>query len=162
MKAPIVSRKHIVQFTEFTVASGAVLSHVYANSVHVQDVNQNNEVIEGAVVKAIYLEYWYRSAVTNGASFVLILERVDRNAATPVFTDLTGLDNYVNKKNVLYITQGLVAGSGDNPIPLMRGWFKIPKGKQRLGLNDQIRVTVAALGANGLTGCGFGVYKSYS
>ncbi len=128
----------------------------------IQDVNTPQEVTEGAVVKAVYLEYWYRSAVTNGASFVLIIEKADRNATDPSFTNMTTLNAYINKKNILYTTQGLVAGSGDNPIPLVRGWFKIPKGKQRIGLNDKIRVCVAALGANGLTGCGFGIYKEYS
>ncbi len=162
MRAPIQARKHYVQFTEFSIASAGVLTHNYVVAEPVQDVNSNAEVTEGSVVKAIFLEYWYRSGVTNGASFVLIVEKVVAEQANPSFTNMTTLDAYPNKKNILYCTQGLVAGSGDNPIPLLRQWFKIPKGKQRFGLGDRLRVTVAALGANSLTGCGFGTYKSYS
>jgi len=162
MKAPIVSRKHYVQFTEFTIASGAVLGHTYVAAEPVVDVNVNFEVIEGSIIKSVFLEYWFRSSVTNGASFVLILEKIGQDLSGPSFSQIANLDAYPNKKNILYTTQGLVSGSGDNPIPLLRGWFKIPKGKQRFGLNDRLRITVGALGANGLTGCAFGTYKSYS
>ncbi len=161
MKAPINSKKHIIQTTETAVASATVLSIVLAHAVAIQNVNTAQEVVEGAVVKAIYLEYWFRSNVTNGASFVAIVEKAIGQAGNPTFTEMTTLDAYKNKKNVLYTTQGLVAGSGDNPQPLMRQWIKIPRGKQRMGLDDQIRIHFAALGANALLGCGLTIYKSY-
>ncbi len=162
MKAPIASRKHYVQFTEFTTASAAVTNHIYALGQAVQNVNLAAEVVEGEIVKSIFLEYW---VIGNGAtpgSFVAIVEKSVAGQAAPTFSEMSTLDAYPNKKNILYTTQGLVSDDTANPTPLMRNWIKIPKGKQRIGLDDQIRVTLAALGASGLTGCAFGTYKSFS
>ncbi len=162
MKAPIVSRKHIVQHTQTNVTSGSVATQIECTSVHMQDVNANNEVVEGSVVKAIFLEYWIIGS-TNEGSFNLIVEKAQGLQANPSFTNMTTLDAYANKKNVLFISQGLVStDGGGNPTPVLRQWIKIPKGKQRMGFGDKIRVTIAAIGAETLTFCGFVVYKDYS
>ncbi len=160
MRAPIVSSKHIVQHTQTNVATLTVATQIECTSVHIQDVNAGNEVQEGSVVKAIFLEYWLISNVDLG-SFVLIVEKAQGLQANPSLTNMTTLDAYANKKNVLFITQGLVPEDNQNPIPLLRQWIKIPKGKQRMGFGDKIRVSIAAISDQQLTFCGFAVYKSY-
>ncbi len=162
MKAPIVSRKHIVNHSQFTVASATVLAQTVITSVAVGNVSSAIEVIEGNMVKAVYLERWLLGDDVTQSTFILIVEKVMANQAAPSFTNMTTLDAYPNKKNILYTTQGVVGSNVTNPIPVIRQWIKIPKGKQRFGLNDKLRVVVAAIGANDLVGCGLSIYKSYS
>ncbi len=166
MRAVISSRKHYVQFTEFTVASATVTSHTYVQGVNPSAVNANFEVEEGSIVKAIYLEYWLQGDETAVGSFVFTVEKQQASIGPPTFSQMTTLDAYPNKKNVLFTSQGLIAaGSGSssgNPSPILRQWIKIPKGKQRFGLQDKIIVNIAALGASAIVGCAFGTYKDYN
>ncbi len=161
MRAPIVSRKHIVQHTQNVVASSAVTTNVPIRGVAVQDVSAAFELIEGSVVKAVYVERWICGDQANITSFVLIVEKVPAGAAPPTFTQMTTLDAYPNKKNILYTTMGIVSNDTANPTPVLRNWIKIPKGKQRFGLEDELRISVAGIGAEALVQCGLVIYKSY-
>lgn len=163
MRAPIVSRKHIIQHPEFNVVTATVLTHTEVESVAIQNVNAAHEVVEGSVVKAIFVELWLlcASSLAEG-SFVLIVEKSQAGQGNPSFATMTTLDAYVNKKNILFTSQGLVAEGGvGNPTPVLRQWIKIPKGKQRFGINDKIRIHIAALGSLDISGCGMTIYKSY-
>jgi len=164
MKSPINSRKHIVQDTQTVVTSATVNTQVLVRGKQLQFVDSAFEVVEGAVVKAVYLERWIGSntGIEPAGSVVMILEKAPAGVANPTFTEMTTLDAYANKKNILYTTQGIVASNTGNPIPFARQWFKIPKGKQRMGLEDEIRVTIAAIGTEDLSFCGMAVYKSYN
>ncbi len=161
MKAPIVSRKHIVQHTEFTTASAAVTTNQDIHAVAIQDVNTASEVREGSVIKAVYIEIWLLASSTSETSFVLIVEKAVLGASGPSFTNMTTLDAYVNKKNILYTTEGLIADNNGNPTPVLRQWIKIPKGKQRFGLGDKLNISIAAIGSQVVKGCGLTIYKSY-
>ncbi len=163
MRAPIVSRKHYIQNTEFTVASLAVTVQNIVHGVAVQSVDSNFEVTEGSVVKAVYIERWLGGKdLDDFSSVVMILEKAPANADAPTFTNMTTLDAYQNKKNILFSTEGIVSGKGQNPTPFMRGWYKIPKSKQRMGLGDKVRIVIATIGAGDILGCGLSTYKSYS
>ncbi len=162
MKAPISSRKHIVQHTQYAIASAAVLTFTDVAAVNIQSVDNQTEVIEGSVIKAIFVEHWILAGSASAGSFVMIVEKTNGAQGAPSFTNMTTLDAYVNKKNVLYVTQGLVGNQDTNPIPIHRGWIKIPKGKQRFGLNDKFRVSIAAIGTEALAGCGMSIYKEYN
>ncbi len=162
MKAPIVSRKHVIQHTQFTVASLAVVTHVEVASESIQDVNANFEVVEGSVIKAIFVELWLLGAAATQSTFVMIAEKSQAGQAAPTFTQLSTLDSYSNKKNVLFTSQGVLGGSGANPTPVLRQWIKIPKSKQRFGLDDRFRVVITSVGGNDIIGCGLTIYKSYT
>ncbi len=162
MKAPIVSRKHLVQHTQFTTASAAVTVNIDAVGQAVQNVNVASEVIEGSVIKAVYVEIWLMSADTTAATFVMMCEKAPSGAVAPNFTNMTTLDAYDNKKNILFTSQGLTSDVDGNPTPVVRQWIKIPKGKQRFGLEDRFRVNIAAIGSSALLGCGLTIYKSYT
>ncbi len=161
MKAPIVSRKHIVQHTITQVATGTVNTKNPIQGRAVQDVNTASEVIEGSVVKAVYMEYWVVGTFDIG-SFVVIVEKAPAAIIMPSFTNMTTLDAYPNKKNILFTSQGLMAEADGNPTPVLRQWIKIPKGKQRFGLEDELRISFSSLGADDLQYCGFTLYKSYN
>ncbi len=163
MKAPIVSRKHYVQHTEFTIASASVTTNSEVIAVATVDVNAANEVVEGSVIKAIYVELWLLGkGGAAGSSFVCIIEKANNGISNPSFSAMTTLDAYVNKKNILFTSQGLLGADDTNPTPIYRGWIMIPKGKQRFGFGDNFRIQIATLGAEDVLGCGMTTYKSYS
>ncbi len=162
MKPVIISRKHYVQFTEFVVPSAGTLVHTYVNARETQNVSGASEIIEGNVVKAIFLEYWLSSNLTALTSFVMIVEKSPSGTVDPTFVNMAALDSYGNKKNIMFTSQGTLPGVSQNPVPILRQWFKIPKGKQRFGFKDKLKVTIAVLGSTDVKGCAFGTYKSIS
>ncbi len=162
MRSPINSRKHYVQHTTFQVVTGTVTSFVEITALNQSVVDAPNEVAEGATIKAIFIEMWLLGTFNEG-SFVLMLEKSSQNANAPTLSEMTTLDAYDNKKNILFVSQGLIAeDSNSNPTPVLRQWIKIPKGKQRFGLNDKFRINIAAIGAEDVQGCGFSTYKDYT
>ncbi len=58
------------------------------------------------------------------------------------------------------MTQGVFGDKFTNSVALVRQWFKIPKGKQRFGLGDQLFVTAQSTGQD-FQLCGFATYKEY-
>ncbi len=160
MKAPIVSSKHYVQQTITQVPTATVTTFELVISTNVPSVDAPADVEEGSVIKAIYLEYWIIGTFSLG-SFVFTLEKVVQNGAAPTFSEMSTLFGYDNKKNILFTSQGLIAEDNQNPTPVVRGWFKIPKGKQRFGFRDKIRVSIASLSSEDLQICGFATYKAY-
>ncbi len=103
---------------------------------------------------------WARGQDTSPGSVLITLVKVP-DSQTPTFADMTALDAYTNKKNVLYHTQGLTNINGDSAIPFVRGWFKIPKSKQRFGLGDSLFLVTSAQALD-TNICGFATYKEYT
>ena len=131
-------------------------------SVHVQDKDVAAEVVEGSVIKAIFIELWLQGDADTDTSFVVIVEKAMGTVIPPTFAEISLLNGYLNKKNVLFTSQGLLAEeSGANPTPILRQWIKIPRGKQRFGLGDKLRLVVGNIGSSTIKGCTFATYKSY-
>ncbi len=160
VKNVIQSVKHIIQNDSFTVAAAALDSKVLAIAVRPADVNLVNEVEEGSLIKAIWLEYWVTSDDAANGFFTITFEKRNTTQSTMTFAEGQILSNYTNKKNIFYITQGQTSPNTGTPTPAMRGWFKIPKGKQRMGIGDQLVVNFAGI-SNGITVCGVAIYKGY-
>ncbi len=163
MLAPIVAVKHYVQKENASLASAARIGITVVDAVGIDiAVTSTDEVLEGSVVKAIFSEYWFKSDAVagTGTKFQLVFEKVPSGANGINFTQMNNLSSYPNKKNILYYTQGVVGDLTTNSIPMIRNWFKIPKGKQRMGIGDQIIVSVSTTGAAADV-CGFSTYKEY-
>ena len=161
MRAPIHSQKHYVQFSRSTVDTVSLETEVLIEGRESTTANLVFEVAEGSVIKAVFVELWLENS-SNTGSFVIGLEKLPI-FQTALFADYAALGVYDNKKNILYTTQGLPANDGvGNPIPIIRQWFKIPKGKQRFGLGDRLSLNIVNLGADTLSYCGFATYKEYS
>ncbi len=160
MKAPIHSRKHYVQTSLTTILAGANLQTVIAHAVNPTAANLANEVAEGSVIKAVYVEMWVRTNDTSPGTALLTLTKIPE-LANITFADQIALDAYTNKKNVFYHTQGLSNDQDADAIPFIRQWFKIPKGKQRFGLGDRLILGIAAQALDQNV-CGFFTYKEYS
>ncbi len=122
-----------------------------------------DEIHEGAIVKAIYIELWIQGESGQQTSIVT-LEKAVASSTGVAFGNMVALGLYVNKKNVLFTHQGITSNDGVSaPTNIMRGWYKIPKGKQRFGLGDSLVLSIA----NQTTGsdiifCGFSIYKEYT
>ncbi len=163
MLPPISSMKHYVQATNALLASGAVsVTSLVDGVVRGFDRTATNQVDEGAVVKAIFIEWWLNGQGASDVTtqFNLIVIKTEGQGTNPTAAELLNMQSFDNKKNILFASQGVLAGIGSQSIPVLRQWFKIPKGKQRFGLNDRIQVAITTTGA-GLQHCGFATYKEY-
>ena len=158
MRPVINTEKHLVQHSLFSVALGAVtnLSIVFAKAAPVAAVPQDCR--EGCVIKAVYVEMWITTDDANQGSSIVTLERVPGGASPMTAAQSASLDSYANKKNVLHTQMGLTPGNSQYPMASIKGWIKIPKGKQRFGISDRLILNIHGQ-SNGLTGCGFMVFK---
>ncbi len=160
---PIIHRtKHYVQQSRSQTATVAITTIDIADSVESTVANLVDEVAEGTVVKAVFVEMWLLDTANDG-SFVVTLEKLPTSANPMSFANSNSLGTYTNKSNILYCTQGLSPNNGvGNPVPIIRDWFKIPKGKQRMALGDKIVLNITNNGLNDLEFCGFFTYKELS
>ncbi len=164
MKPVIHSTKHYVQMSRFTVTANAAVTKVIIDSTDVAAKTDVFEVEEGAVVKAVFIELWAEAATIDGSTIVALI-KMPSNLTNITFAQLAALGNYDNKKNVLFFHQGLAADDGvSGPYPLMKGWYKIPKSKQRFGLSDRLVIATASQtpGSTSVDFCGFATYKEYT
>ncbi len=163
MVRPMVhSTKHYVQFSVATAAAGTqdVLSIV--KSVAVGAKNLPNEIEEGSSIKACFVELWLRSSEVSPGSFVFVLAKLPGGSSFFDTAGMAGMNDEPNKKNVLFMSQGLVNDQDADAVAVVRGWYKIPKSKQRFGLGDELVMQIFAQGAIDVIHCGFATYKEYS
>ncbi len=162
MRPVIHSNKHYVQTSLTTVAASAKVDIVLIDAVPVANKDSVFEVTEGAIVKAIFIELWCLGASAN-ATQISVLTKFVGGAAAFSLTAMAALGAADNKKNVLYVTQGLASNDGiAAPIPIIRQWFKIPKSKQRFGQGDRLILQVFAQQAVAVDICGMATYKEYT
>ncbi len=162
MRPVVHSTKHYVQITRSTVATVTRNIEPLILAVSVSGKNAVDEVEEGAVVKAIYIELWLLNQSNDGSDVVTVGKNVGSSVA-PSFTNMNALGNYPEKKNLFFVHQGLSSNNGvGNPIAILRGWIKIPKSKQRFGFDDSLNLTIANNGVSTLEYCGFATYKEYT
>lgn len=161
MLAPINSIKHFVARTQLGVPSGTSATIPVVSAVDAPANASTDEVLQGAVIKAVFVEIWIisRSVLTQAT---MTLEKLPGTSGNPTFTNMLNLGAYENKKNILQTFQGIIPDetSGANPIAPIRGWFAIPKGKQRFGLGDRLVFNIATVSAI-LETCGMFIYKEY-
>ncbi len=162
MKPTIHSTKHYVQMSLTPIAAGALATTVLISGVSVANKNLVSEVEEGANVKAIYIELWV-IGTSGTATQITTLTKFPSGQTPFSVTEMAGLGVADNKKNVLFTSQGIVGNDGvAPPTNIMRGWYKIPKGKARFGLGDTLELQIFAQAAESLNFCGFSTYKEYT
>ncbi len=164
MKAPIHSKKHIFQIAQSTVAQAAIVNNLIIEANESPSTSPQS-IEEGAIVKACYVEFWVSqdSASVVGSYTVMLLKNPGGNA-NPVAGDLAALHDYDNKKNILFTAQGLLTPNDGGQVPVLRGWYKIPKGKQRFGLKDRLQLTIRNnnVTAVDINFCGLAIFKEYT
>lgn len=162
MKPVIHSVKHIVQTPINQITTVTRENITIIEAVVSTTANLATEVEEGAVVKAVYVEMWLENQSNLGHA-IMILEKVLQGLTGATFAQMGLLFSYPNKKNILFTHEGLTANDAiGNPVPVVRQWFKIPKGKQRFGLGDKLVLTISNPSSNDLNRCGMMIYKELS
>ncbi len=162
MVRPVInSVKHLVQRSIETVLASAIVTTFLIVAKNVVDVNTSTEVVEGSIIKAVYVEWWLRAGDLAGGSYVFILYKGGSDMTAPTTTEMAALNDWDNKKNILFTSQALVNDQDADATPILRQWVKIPKGKQRFGLGDHLKISVFAQGAIDLHQCGVVIYKEY-
>ncbi len=164
MRPIIKSKKHIVQISQSTVAQAAVVNTNVIQAIESTSTAPGN-IEEGAIVKACYVEFWVsQDSASVVGSYTIILVKDPGNNAIPTSANLAALHDYDNKKNILFTGQGLLTPNDGGQVPVLRGWYKIPKGKQRFGLLDTLTVTIRNNNATAIdiNFCGLVIFKEYT
>ncbi len=161
MRPIIHSRKHYVQTSLTSVLAGAINTQELAQAVIPPDLDTATEVAEGANVKAVYIELWARTNDTSAGSYVFIVEKLPGVGGAITAANMAALNNYENKKNIFFSSQALLNVKTADSIPIHRGWIKVPKSKQRMGLDDRIRWTFFSQALESVI-CGISTYKEYT
>ncbi len=162
MKPIVHSVKHYVQFPIDQITTGTIQNIILADAVESTAANAANEVEEGTIIKAVQVQLLLQNQ-SNLGEFIVILEKAIANSGGVLFVQAANLFAYPNKKNVLYVSQGLTSNDAiGNPQQIMNDWFPIPKSKQRMGLGDRLVLSIANVSANELNRCGKAVYKELS
>jgi len=148
----------MVQQSLFAVASGAITAFTVA--IGVQDVAAASvtNVREGSVITAVYIEMWVSSDDAASGSAIITLERRPSAGTAMTAAQSAALNAYPNKKNILHTFMGLTPSNVQYPMAAIKGWFKIPKGKQRFGIGDILVLNLHGQ-SNGLSACGNFIYK---
>lgn len=158
---PITSIKHYVSLGP---TNGSTASQKYSLIVADQmGAVSANEVLEGAHVKAIWIELWVSNNVkTDNPSFSLMIVKLPGEAPIPTAVEVANPNTYPNKKNILFYSRGIL-GKDQTAIPVLRQWLMIPKSKQRFGLGDELALIIhdSVGGSNGIYMCGTAIYKAY-
>ncbi len=158
MRPVIITEKHILQRSLFTIAGGAITNVNIATAVADPAAASVTDVREGSKISAVYVEFWVQTDDAALGASVVTLEKLPSATPAMIAADSAALNSYPNKKNILYTQQGLSPNNVTYPMVVIKGWFKIPKGKQRFGLGDRLFLNILAQ-ANGLNVCGVAVYK---
>ncbi len=156
MRPRVNTKKHYFQTSLFAVASGAITQLPFAVAVAVPSADSH--VREGATISAIYIEYWLTSDDTAAGTAIVTLEKQIGGMSDMTTAESAALIGYDNKKNVFHTFMGLLGPNTQYPMAAIKGWFKIPKSKQRFGLGDQLVLNIHGQ-SNGIAGCGFAIYK---
>ena len=160
-KAPINSVKHYVQTSLSAVTAGSIANIVFADSVNVPGTG-NAQVKDGSVLKAAYIELWLMQASAAVGSFTFTVMKAPGGLPLPATGDLANINDYENKKNILFTSMGLSPPNDTYPTNVIRQHVLIPKGKQRMGLGDQLIYSIRNNnGADDINYCGFVTYKEY-
>ncbi len=156
MRPVVNTEKHYLQVSLATVASGSItpITLVFAEAVP----TAVSSVREGAKISAIYIELWVTGDDAVQSSGIITLEKRNGTAVAMTAAQSASLGTYVNKKNVFFTQMGLFPSNTTYPMASIKGWFKIPKSKQRFGLNDVLVINVHGQ-SDGLQFCGFSTYK---
>ncbi len=163
MQAPINSIKHYVQIENAQTTTGVRRLASLVTAVAQASAGATpDEVLEGSIIKAIFIEWWIKSFAPAGedTKFQFLIEKVPAGQDPVTFTQMNNMASYPNKKNVLHFSQGVIGDLTTQSMPVSKGWWLIPKGKQRFGLGDVLSVALSATAAV-IQNCGFSTYKEY-
>ncbi len=157
MRPTVHTEKHIAQKSLFSLASGAITNIVITTAE--EDATVAAKIRVGSKISALYVEMWLTSDDVNQGTAIVTLEKVEgAQTALMAVGEAAALESYKNKKNIFHTQMGLLGPNSQYPMAVIKGWFKIPKSKQRFGLGDRMILNIFGQ-SNGVQGCGVFIYK---
>ncbi len=163
MRPVINSVKHIVQLTPTLVAALAVGKITIAEGKALADIDtvlSASDVRAGAVIKAVYCELWIAGDGTEQSSSTWCFKKRSAGDGNMTFAEINAMQGFPGKNTILMSGQGIVPSQGQYPMAIFKGWIKVPKGKQRIALGDQLEIVVSSI-ADGIRMCGLFIFKEY-
>ncbi len=161
VRPTINSKKHIVQTSITSATPGAVTKLVLIDAQQGASPSVPTSVEVGSIVKAVYIDLWFIGSSSQPTTMTCTLEKTVAENPDMTFVQSQQLYTYPNKKNIFYSTQGFVGDANSNPTPFLRTWYKIPKGKQRFGVGDGLRLNITGI-TETTEFCGLCIYKEYN
>ncbi len=143
-----------------TVASTALAKVLLAESVQDLDQTVPSDVAVGSTVKAVFIELWVLAEGTAVSSLNVNFQKKPAGAGNMTAVNAGSLHTFAGKNDVYYVSQGVLGDENTNPVPFLRGWFKVPKGKQRMAFGEQLVLNITSL-ITALQFCGVVIYKEY-
>ncbi len=164
VRPQVHSKKHIFQISQATVGQAANVNTNFAAAIEGAP-SAPSHVKEGSTIKACYVEVWI-SQDSNSivGSYTIVLSKDPGGNSQMSTANMAALHDYDNKKNILFTGQGLLTPNDGGQVPALRAWYKVPKGKQRMGLGDVLQISLRNnnVTAIDINFCGVVIYKEYS
>jgi len=154
MRPVIHTRKEIVDSTLLGVAAGTTSTVTLASAIN-DYVGTVGTVEAGSVIKWIYIfVQLIETATTSNVDFYITKNPLGVTNPIPGATGGTP-----GRKYILHEEKGIPGNSGDGAYPLtFKGVIKIPKGRQRMGESDTIKILLRGTGIH--NACIKCIYKS--
>ncbi len=154
---PINSVKNIVDGTFLTVAAGVTTVMTLGTGVNAY-AGGTVDIPIGAKVSSIYLFVQIQQQAVNSNVDWFMWKAPGNLAATMPTPGATG--GHINRKYILHEEKGIPGPVNNGSPPLtFRGVIKIPKGRQRFGEADSMRINMR--GAAAYDACVKCIYKFY-
>ncbi len=161
MRPVINSQKRIVQQSLSSVSELGTGFVDIVDTKNAPTASASNEVVTGTVIKAVYVEMWLNTSSQEQGTATAIIFKAPSTSTNPGTASMADLNSWAGKKDIYEMHQGLLADDNANPIPVFRGWIKIPKSKQRFGLGDRLVFGIRSI--SGTTQfCGHFIFKAYN
>ncbi len=158
MRPKVHTEKHIVQSSLFAVAAAAITRINIVKGLQAPVAATATNVREGSTISAVYVEMWLTGDDAVASTCIATLEKSIAGGTAMTVAQSASLDSYPNKRNIFHTFQGLLPPNTQYPMAAVKGWFKIPKGKQRFGIDDRLVLNIHGQ-SDGVTGCGFFIFK---
>ncbi len=122
MVAPINAIKHMVNIENSAVADAARRTIIVVQGVAQNAVSAVQDVVEGAIVKAVYVELWFKGNAVAGTEdkFQFVIEKLVSGSNGITFTEMNNLMTYENKRNILFTSQGVTGDLTTQSVPIHR------------------------------------------
>ncbi len=158
---PIINSIKNVENVVFAIAASTNQIRNLAVAGDVHDTAVQNSVIQGSIIKAIWLEFWYYGLSANETNDIvdIYIFKNPGNNLTPPNPGTIGTSN--EKKFVFKSWKGLAALKSNGGMPYFwRGWIKIPKRYQRMGTDDRLQLVIRSPTTGNM--CINAIYKWYT
>ncbi len=158
LRAPVVSDKHEVTWSQIGIDNSAVFTVVLSRGKKIADVNTSTEVPVGSKIYGIYLEFQFSAQDITTTKIVHWAVQVEAPNQTKTVPSLYYQDDrsYIIKRGMEMIPKN--AGTVIKRVIFV----KIPRIYQRQKDEQDINFSFISTDASLMNACGFAIYKSIS